>query len=180
MAKELSVIRVALIGPECTAKSSLSKALALHYNTLYIEEYSREYIASLDRAYLLEDILVIAQEQLIQELTAIPNANKLIFVDTELIVSKVWCEDVFQITPKWFKERLAPLKYDLYLLTYPDIPWVADSVRENGHRRDYFYNWYQRELQAINATYKVVTGDGNNRLNNCIAFIEDFMRAQKK
>ena len=65
------IIRIALIGPESTAKSSLSEALAQHYNTVWVKEYSREYLSKISRTYTLQDVLTIAQEQLEQEKKAL-------------------------------------------------------------------------------------------------------------
>lgn len=166
------IIRIALIGPESTAKSTLAESLAKRYNTLWIQEYSREYLAGIDRKYTLDDILIIAKEQLKKEQQAIAIANTFIFADTELILSKVWCEDVYKTCPNWILDNIVPNKYDLYLLTSPDIPWEEDVVRENPHRREFFFDWYKRELKLIDANYAVISGLGEERLQNCIEAIE--------
>ena len=167
------IIRIALIGPESTAKSTLSERLAKHYNTVCVQEYSREYLASIDRKYTLDDIVIIAKHQLQRENEASTIANTFIFADTELILSKVWCEDVFKTCPGWISENIIPYKYDFYLLTSPDIPWEEDLVRENPHRRPFFFDWYERELKLINANYTVIKGQGEERLLNCIRAIEN-------
>ena len=61
--KNTSALRIALIGPESTAKSTLSEKLAKHYHTLWVPEYSRIYLKELKRNYTLDDILLIAKEQ---------------------------------------------------------------------------------------------------------------------
>lgn len=174
-----NIIRIALIGPESTAKSTLSENLAKHYNTVWIKEYAREYLSNINRKYTLEDILKIAQEQLKQEQELIKKANKFIFVDTELINNKVWCLDVFKTCPNWIEESIVKHKYDLYLLTYPDLSWEPDPLRENPQRRDFFFNWYEKELKLIGANYFVIKGIGKERLKNCIRFIENITPIQK-
>ena len=37
-------IRVVLFGPESTGKTTMSKALARHYNSVWVPEYAREYL----------------------------------------------------------------------------------------------------------------------------------------
>ena len=37
-------LKVVLFGPESTGKSSLAKELADHYNTLYVDEFARNYL----------------------------------------------------------------------------------------------------------------------------------------
>jgi NadR type nicotinamide-nucleotide adenylyltransferase len=177
--KDPKVIRIALIGPESTAKSTLSEMLANHYNTVWVKEYSREYLKTASR-YKLADILEIAKAQLANENKLIKKANKLLFADTELIISKVWCEDVFKTCPEWINKNILPNKYDLYLLTYPDLEWEHDPLRENPHRRQFFFNWYESELQSIHAKYKIIKGKNEERLKNAIKAIEKFIAESTK
>lgn len=180
MAKKAhTIIRIALIGPESTAKSTLSEALAKHYQTVWVKEYAREYLQNKIGNYNLEDIIEITKHQLLIENKLIEEANKYIFVDTELIISKVWCEDVFQSCPAWIEKSIVENKYDLYLLTFPDILWIADPLRENPSRREFFFDWYERELNSIQANYTVIKGVGNSRLQNSIDAIENFVRKIK-
>ena len=176
MAQKTTIIRIALIGPESSAKSTLSETLAKHYHTVWVPEYSREYLKSINRKYTLDDILEIAKTQLDQEEKKIAEANKLIFADTELIISKVWCEDVFKTSPHNISEQILKNKYNLYLLTSPDLPWEADTVRENPQRRQFFFGWYEKELKNIQADYVIIKGSGDARLQNCIDAIEDFLK----
>ena len=64
--KNNSVIRVALIGPESTSKSTLSELLAKHYKTVWVKEYAREYLSNIKRKYTIDDVVEIAKEQLEQ------------------------------------------------------------------------------------------------------------------
>jgi NadR type nicotinamide-nucleotide adenylyltransferase len=168
------ILRIALIGPESTSKSTLSEELAKYYQTVWVPEYARTYLKRLPRKYTLNDILLIAQEQFRQEEELIQRANRFIFVDTELIVSKVWCTDVFNTCPEWITAAAANYPYDFYLLTYPDLPWQEDPLRENPHRRMYFYDWYERELKKITANYTVIKGFDEQRLKNAISAVEKF------
>lgn len=51
------------IGPESTGKSTLCRQLANHYNTNWVKEYAREFIAA-HREYSYEDLLTIAKGQI--------------------------------------------------------------------------------------------------------------------
>lgn len=175
MEKKNGLIRIALIGPESTAKSTLSEELANHYKTVWVKEYAREYLSKTDKKYTINDILNIAKEQLHQEKESTKNANKLLFADTELIISKVWCEDVFKKCPEWILENILENKYDLYLLTYPDLPWKPDNLRENPTRRIFLFDWYEKELKSIDANYTIIKGDGAERISNCISAINFFL-----
>jgi len=174
--KNNSIIRIAFIGPESTAKSTLSEQLAKHYNTVWVKEYAREYLPRIKRKYTLADIITIAEQQKKNENSLSEQANKLLFCDTEFINLKVWCLDVFNVCPKFISENITAQQYDLYLLTYPDIEWKDDPIRENPDRRNYFFDWYEKELKIINANYRIIKGMYENRLQNSIKAIDDFLK----
>ncbi|MEO6884056.1 MAG: ATP-binding protein [Bacteroidia bacterium] len=170
------ILRIAVLGPESTGKSTLSEQLAIHYKTIWMPEYAREYLKNKADSYNLEDILKIAQHQLQLEKNNFSNAKKIIFADTELIIAKVWCEAVYKICPDWISKNMIQNKYDFYLLTYPDIPWEPDPLRENPHRRDFFFRWYEQELKNMNAQYAIIKGFGKDRLQNSISAIDHFLK----
>ena len=163
--------RIALLGPESTGKTTLCKQLAEHFKTVWVPEYSREYMEQLHRAYTLDDIEFCTKKQLEQENDLLSKANAFIFCDTELIVAKVWCEDVLKICPPWIEEEITKRKDDLYLLTYPDLPFTEDPVRENPLRREYFYELYKNELEKRSFIFDILTGLGNRRFENALNII---------
>lgn len=170
--KNSHILRIALLGPECTAKSTLAAALARHYHTQWVPEHARNYLSGLNRKYVLNDVVNIAKLQLEDESLKMNTACKYIFADTELIIAKVWCMDVFHTCPQWISETLMAKKYDYYLLTSPDLPWEEDALRENPHRREFLFEWYLDELKKLKADYTIIKGHGEERLANCIKAIE--------
>ena len=69
------IIKIAIVGPESTGKSTLAQALAEYYNEPWVPEMARSYMANLNRPYTLNDIIVIAKLQLEEEQTLIQNAT---------------------------------------------------------------------------------------------------------
>ncbi len=157
--------RVALIGPESTGKSTLCHLLAEHYDTVWVPEYSRDYIGNLHRPYTKDDVLHCIREQIILEKEFITKANQIIFTDNEAINGKVWMLDKYGECPDWIEKEIATNKYDLYLLTSPDIPFVKDAVRENEMRRLYFFDWYKKILDDNSFNYKIINGMKEDRFN---------------
>lgn len=165
--------RIALIGPESTGKTTLCKQLAEHFQTVCVPEYAREYIEKLNRQYTLDDIELCARKQLELEDELAQRAKQFLFSDTELIIAKVWCEDVFKTCPQWIEEEISKRKYDLFLLTFPDLPFEDDPVRENPHRRDYFFELYKSELEKRKFGYAIIKGKGNARFENALNSISE-------
>ena len=165
------LIRIALIGPESTGKSDLSRDLAAYFQTAWVPEFGRGYLTSLQRPYEKEDLFEIAKGHLLSEEIISADAKKFLFIDTEMIMMKIWLQVVYGETSEWLEEKIGQNKYDLYLLTYPDIPFVPDPLRENPHRRDYLYNLHRDELDNRGLRYEVITGT-KDRLKNAIEAVQ--------
>ena len=169
MEKKADIIhRVAILGAESTGKTTLARSLALRFQTVWVPEYAREYMTMYTGDYSANDIVEIAKHQLQEEDQLALQANKLLFTDTELITAKVWCEDVFSTCPDWLEQHFKEHRYDLFLLTANDLPWVADPVRVNPQRRDYFFNLYKRMMEENNFPHEIISGRYEARLLSAI------------
>ncbi len=149
--------KVGIIGPESTGKSTLAKELAEQFKGTYVPEYAREYVERKGRKELTYDeVCEIAREQI----KSISEAG-FYFFDTELIVTKVWLEYAFGKVPEWLTEAIKTYPMDLYLLTYPDIPWVPDPARYNGSQamREELFDRYEEEVKATGVPYYVIRHD---------------------
>ncbi|MBD1398289.1 ATP-binding protein [Pontibacter sp. JH31] len=170
------MLKVAITGPESTGKSTLSEQLAAHYNTVWVPEYARTYIGALGRPYTLQDIEAIARGQLALEERLSQQATDLLFVDTDLLVIKIWSEHAFGSCPDWVLQQLKQQDYNLYLLMGVDLPWEPDPQREHPHLRQYFYDWYKRELEALQVPYVEVSGQHASRLEKALRHVDNMLR----
>ncbi len=169
------VKKIAITGPESTGKSSLSRALATHYGCDFVPEFAREYIQKLERPYTREDILVIARQQIALEESALKNARgNFLFCDTDLLVTKVWSMHKYDTCDPWILQQLEIPRYDLYLLCNVDLPWQYDDQREHPHLRNFFFEWYKRELEGYGFPYRIVSGSRQDRTENALALITDY------
>lgn len=182
---EKLMYKIAVIGPESTGKSVLTKALALHYSAPHVDEYARSYVEQLGRPYTYDDVCAIARYQVeaenrIEKQEVQSNNSSLssskktgfVFFDTELIITKVWFEYCYKKVPSFVNQQLSKGFFDLYLLCDTDLPWEPDPVREHGDDREFFFDWYRREIEQLKKPYVVVQGLDDNRLNSAIQAIE--------
>lgn len=174
--------KVVIIGPESTGKSTLCEQLAAHYNTIWVEEYAREYLLKNGNKYNFETLLDIAKGQVEGEELGIRNwevanrkrqtANhKLVFIDTDMYVMKVWCEFVFEKCHHWILNRIVERKYDLYLLCNVDLPWVRDELREypNLKEREKLYHYYKDVMINQKVPWVDISGGYEERLQKAIS-----------
>lgn len=171
------MLKIALIGPESTGKTELADKLACHFHTVWEPELAREYIENLDRDYTLDDVCEIAQEQISIEKRYEQNNTtyKIVFFDTDLIITKVWLEYKYHTVPDFLQKRLNERFIDFYLLLEPDIEWKSDSVREHGgDDRVYFFDWYKREIENLKIPYATINGLNEKRFQNALEALAHF------
>lgn len=188
--------KIVIIGPESTGKSTLCQLLAKHYNTLWCPEYAREYLLNHGIKYTYDDLLTIAIGQLrmedecalsVRRESAIVNgetanvnrqsAIKLLFVDTDMYIMKVWCEYVFGKCHAFILEQIATRKYDLYLLCNPDLPWEPDVLREypDEAARVELYGIYKSLLLNQPTPFVEITGNYDERLQKAINAVDELL-----
>lgn len=168
--------RISITGPESSGKTWLSKRLADYYKAHFVEEYSREYLAVHGADYVMEDVVNIAKGQLESENRVAEKCENVLFCDTDMLVTKIWCEVVYGSCPEWIENKFNDHVYDLYLLCYPDIPWEDDPLRENPNDRDVLFELYQSALIKKGLPFKVVKGLGDERLKNAVTFVNEILQ----
>lgn len=174
-----AIKKVAIIGPECTGKSELSAYLAQHFNTCWVNEYARTYLDQLDRPYLESDLKSIAQGQVRLEDESLPAANKVLICDTNLLVIKVWSNFKYGHCSEEILQLISSRTYDLYLLTYIDIPWQADPQREHPDKREKLWRIYKAELETQDVTFAEIKGERTIRRKTAIEAINQLLNKSK-
>ncbi|HZK07468.1 MAG TPA: ATP-binding protein [Bacteroidales bacterium] len=167
--------KIAITGPESTGKSMLAKQLANHYHALWVPEFARYYLQELGRDYVFDDVLHIARQQQKSQQAFEELSSDLLFSDTELLVTKIWCEVKYGSCHQWIEENLQKQDFDLYLLTDIDLPWEYDELREHPHQREMLFKLYQKALDKQGFPYVIISGTGEKRLRNAVEAVDKMM-----
>ena len=154
---------VCLAGSESTGKTTLATALANHYNAPLVPEAARRQLTP-NCPYGPEEVLAIAREQVRLERQALDGSPQLVVCDTDLLVIQIWWQVKFGALPGELSAALSGRSPRAYLLTRPDIPWVADPLRESGGERSDLHRRYQRALADGPHPYLEVGGPPSDRL----------------
>lgn len=186
--------KIAAIGPESTGKSTLCKQLADHFNTMWCPEYAREYLHQNGVKYGYDDLIKITEGQLaiedycVEELHAASHkpqeessqlaahSSKLLFMDTNMYVMKVWYEYVFGRCEYVVLDEISKRSYDLYLLCNIDLPWTADEMREypDEQPRIELYNIYKDLLINQTTPWVEISGGYDERLTTAIDAVKKY------
>ena len=173
-------IKVVLYGPESTGKSSLAKELAKYYDTVYVEEFSRSYAETKAKDNLeltKKDVLPIAVGQMHSENEQLKNANRVLICDTDLLETKVYSEFYYNgFCPDLVQKYAQKNTYDLYFLTYIDILWEADGIRDQPNKRLQMFTAFEQALIDSKKRYCIVKGSFEERLSICITQIDELIK----
>ncbi len=166
--------KIVLTGPESVGKSVLAEKLAKHFNTTWMPEYGREYYEKAMPHFDEMGISHIAGGHLALEEKALLEANKILFLDTDLIVTEIWSEIYFNTCPEWIIEanHQARQKADLYLLLSPDIEWVDDGTRNYKNIREKQFEIIKSELIKRRLNFEIISGDFEKRFNDALKCVE--------
>ncbi|POZ61648.1 AAA family ATPase [Chromobacterium alticapitis] len=161
-------IRVAIVGPESSGKSTLAEELARSlraegWSAAWVQEYSRAYYAHRPYVSELADIEAIAIGQLAEEERAAREAA-ILLCDTTALTCKIWAEVAHGAASAALLALYRPKDYDLTLLACPDIPWQPDPLRSHPTQRDWLLELHRQELARQGIDAVELSGGRESRL----------------
>ncbi len=174
------MFKIIFTGPESSGKTTLSKAIAKHFEVPLVEEYAREYFEKKQTPqYFQADLTEIAQGQIKSEKRLIKPQTRLIVCDTDILTIKIWSEVVFgNCLPELMElidtHHLSPITHhpSIYFLCSPEgIEWAYDPLRENPNDRDFLFKIYQKELILCKKDYHILRGSFEERLGKCVEVV---------
>lgn len=187
-------IKIVLVGPESTGKTTLATLLAKHFNTTWAREFLREFaewkLLQEDKTIQYSDQKIIVEGQLRLEKEAENNADTFVFCDTNLLQTRLYSELYFGKIPDYLDNISG--ECDLYILTDIDVEWEKDHVRDAPHERESHINYFKKRLMELQKPFLFISGDEQERLEKAIQWcvelkktldngltVEDFVENQK-
>jgi NadR type nicotinamide-nucleotide adenylyltransferase len=172
------MIRVVLTGSESTGKSTIATEVARHYNVEVVPEFVRTYAEQKGAPIDFSDHGLIAHGQMALEDEYLMRATRLLIQDTDLLSTVVYCRHYFGRCPEWIEVAARSRRPQLYLLCRPDVPWIADGVRDRGHLRQEMHGLFQETVTASGAASRDLTGSWTQRTADAIAAIDALLESE--
>lgn len=155
---------IALLGAECTGKSTLATALAARFKAGLVTEYLREWCDAHGRTPLQHEQAHIAAEQAAR-IEAAGRVHDVVFCDTTPLITALCSQHYFN-DDSLLPEALAfQHRCELTLLCAPDLPWQADGfLRDGPEVRERFDARLRAALAAHGIPWVSIQGDDGSRL----------------
>ncbi len=173
IAKPYFVKKICISGTESTWKSTLTKILAKHYNTTYVPEMAR-YLVKHTENVTINDLNNIAILQAATCLEKQIDANKIIFCDTWLDITKSYCRFLFskelQVDSRVENANI----FDLHLFLESNCEYIQDWTRLSIAERNRLNTFHYNQIQQYNP--KIVTRySWQDRIHEAIDIIDNFI-----
>ncbi len=127
---------VCILGAECTGKTALAQALALHFGSIWVPEYLRSFCDLQQRTPKQHEQALVLQTQLEWQQQALQQASQKglqhVFCDTAALQTAAYSDYYFSDKSLYPVARAAHAGYALTLLLTADLPWVADGRQRDG------------------------------------------------
>lgn len=179
----INIVKIVLFGPESTGKTTLSKQLARHYNTVWTPEYAREYLQKKwnnhRKTCEAKDLIPIAIGQMKLENKLAKKADRILICDTDLLETKVYSEEFYGFVDQDLNEAAKINNYDLYLLTYIDTPWEEDDLRDRPKQRLKMFTAFEEALQKNNKPYLLLKGNKEDRFKKAVETINTIIDSKE-
>jgi NadR type nicotinamide-nucleotide adenylyltransferase len=164
------VKRVVIIGSE--------SALAEHYGTVWVPEYGRTYSEGRvhsSQPWRSDEFIHIATEQVRMEDALAMLANKVLICDTDAFATSIWHERYMGTPSTAVRAIAATRKYDLYVVTDANIPFVEDDIRDGESFRQWMQRRFIEELSKGPTPMIVVSGPHEQRFAAAVKRIDQIL-----
>jgi nicotinamide riboside kinase len=168
------VLRIAVIGAECTGKTTLCRELAQALGGLWVPEYLREFVDRAGRTPLAHEQAALMAEQVAREAAAVDAARHagqpLVAFDSVPLVTALYSRFYFTDDALLAAATAHHRHYDLTLVTDIDLPWEADGLLRDGPDvRARFHALLLDWLSAAGIEHTLVAGRDVERVAQALA-----------
>lgn len=175
--------RISVVGAESTGTTTLAHDLAVHYNTVWVPEYGREYCEQLQAAgvnlwtysWRGEEFVEIARKQQEVEDQLARQANRILICDTDVLATGIWHERYLKVPSPVVDAIAASCPHALYLLTDCDLPFVQDGLRDGETIRSWMTRRFEDVLRDRDLPWVKISGSGERRLEAAIHEVDEFL-----
>ena len=176
----LAVQRIAIIGAECTGKTTLGLALAKHLPGIYVPETLRAFCTQKGRTPRVDEQRLIMQDQLQEESLALLRARHSalpwVVSDSSPLITALYSLLYFEDDRLLTRGIAHQRSYGATLLMNKDLPWVADGIQRDGPQvQASAHEKLLRLLEEQQIPYTLISGPQEARLTQALEIVKELL-----
>ncbi len=172
--------RFLVTGAESTGTTTLTRALAQHYDTVWVPEYGRFYTEGsglLNHQWTTDEFLHIVEGQHLAEDFLARKAGPVMFCDTDALSTKVWHERYTWKNDPIFDQHFRKYEH-VFITDYMEVPLEDDGLRDGSLE---IRQWMQERLlqEAIefypHSRVNIMIGGPRLRMAHAIHTVDKYL-----
>lgn len=173
------LLKVVILGTECTGKTTLTEKLAKYFNCSFISEAGRDIIAN-SNSFTFNDLYLVASEHA----TRIDKSNladsPLVIIDTDIHTTKSYSLFTFEKELEISTDIYNSNKADLYLYLNNDVEYLQDGTRLSEVERNLLDFSHRKVLKDRNIEIIEVKGNWDERFEKAVEQINKLIATNGK
>jgi NadR type nicotinamide-nucleotide adenylyltransferase len=169
--------RIVVLGAESTGTTTLAKALAQYYNTVWVPEYGRyfsegkRFVGYGEGDWTTAEFVAIAQAQAKFEDSLAESSKGIVISDTDAFATAIWHERYLGFRAPEVEAISVNRRVDLYIITGDEIPFEDDGLRDGENIRHELHQLFIQRVIESKKPYIIVQGSVEDRLKTAVEAI---------
>lgn len=163
-------LKIALLGTECTGKTTLTKKLAKHFNCSAVLEAGRDLIAN-SNSFTINDLYLVAREHANRIDKAGLANSPLVIIDTDIHTTKSYSRFTFQKELEISAAIYGSNRANLYLYLNNDVEFIQDGTRLTETHRNLLDLSHRQVLAEHNIEIVEITGNWDQRFEKAVEHV---------
>lgn len=173
------LLKVVILGTECTGKTTLTEKLAKYFNCSFVSEAGRDIIAN-SNIFTFDDLYLVAKEHAKRIEKSILADSPLVIIDTDIHTTKSYSLFTFEKELEISTDIYNSNKADLYLYLNNDVEYLQDGTRLSEVERNLLDFSHRKVLKDHNIEIIEITGDWDERFEKAVEHINKLNATNRK
>jgi HTH-type transcriptional regulator, transcriptional repressor of NAD biosynthesis genes len=161
------LLKVVILGTECTGKTILTEKLAKYFNCSFVSEAGRDIIAN-SNTFTFDDLYLVATEHAKRIEKLILANSPLVIIDTDIHTTKSYSRFTFEKELEISTDIYTSNRANIYLYLNNDVEYLQDGTRLSEAERNLLDHSHRQVLKDHNIEIIEVKGDWNERFEKAV------------
>lgn len=173
------LLKVVILGTECTGKTILTEKLAKYFNCSFVSEAGRDIIAN-SNTFTFDDLYLVATEHAKRIEKSILADSPLVIIDTDIHTTKSYSLFTFEKELEISTDIYNSNRANIYLYLNNDVEYLQDGTRLSEADRNLLDLSHRQVLTDHNIEIIELKGDWDERFEKAVEQINKLIATNGK